>query len=101
MRERHLLKIHSKILHHRLAAGEHGEIAEHGLAAVAIPRCLDRADLRDAAEFVDDECRKGLAGDVLGDDEQGLLGLNSFLEQRNDLLHAVDLVLVNENQRLA
>ncbi len=49
---------------------EHGDVAEHGLAAIAEARRLDRADLKDAAQLVDDQRGQRLALDVLGDDEQ-------------------------------
>src|SRR6185295_778208 len=57
-------------------AGEGGDVAEHRLATVAEAGGLDGADLEDAAEAVDDEGRKGLALDVLGDDQEAgaLLG---------------------------
>jgi hypothetical protein len=84
-----------------VGAGEHGDVLEHGLAAVAVARRLDGADLQHgAAELVDHERGEGLAGDVLGDDEQRLLGLHHLLEQRDELLDAVDLVLVDEDEGL-
>ncbi len=49
-----------------------GDVAEHGLAAVAVAGGLDGGDLEDAAQLVDDQGREGLAVDVLGDDQQRL-----------------------------
>src|SRR6185369_1753824 len=46
------------------ATGEHGDIAEHGLAAVAEAGGFDGTDIQDAAELVDDEEREGLGIDV-------------------------------------
>ena len=55
-----------------LAAGEDGDVLEHGLAAVAEARGLDGADLQGAAQLVDHQGGQGLALDVLGDDQEGL-----------------------------
>ena len=74
--------------------------SQHGLAAVAVARGLDRAHVEDAAELVDHQRRQGLALDVLGDDQQRPLGLGDLLEQRHQLVHAGDLVLVDEDERL-
>ena len=81
------------------AAGEDGDVFEHRLAAVAVAGRLDGADVEDAAELVDDQRRQGFALDVLGDDQQRLLGLLDLLEQRDELGGGADLVLVDEDER--
>ena len=80
-----------------LAAGELGDVLEHGLAAVAVARRLDRGALEDLAQVVDDERGEGLALDVLGDDQQRAAGLGDLLEQGHQLLHRGDLLLVDED----
>ena len=55
-----------------LAAGQHGDVAEHGLAAIAVAGGLDGTDVEDAAHLVDHQRGQGLAFDVLGDDQQRL-----------------------------
>ena len=51
---------------------KHGDVAEHGLAAVAVAGRLDGAHVEDAAQLVDHQRGQGLALDVLGDDQQRL-----------------------------
>jgi hypothetical protein len=53
-----------------LAAGEDGDVLEHGLATIAEAGGLDGAHLQGAAQLVDDQRGQGLAFDVLGDDQQ-------------------------------
>ena len=68
-----------------LAAGQDGDVVEHGLAAVAVAGRLDGGDLEDAAQLVDDQGGQGFALDVLGDDQQRLVGLGDLLQQRDQL----------------
>ena len=79
------------------AAGEDGDVLEHGLAAIAEARSLDGSNLEAAAQLVDDERGERLAFDVLGDDEQRLARLHDGLEQRQHGLQARELLLVDEN----
>ena len=78
-------EVDAQVLEDRLAAGQDGDVAQHRLAAIAVARCLDRRDLEDAPQLVDDQGRQGLALDVLGDDQQRLVGLGDLLEQRDQL----------------
>ena len=71
-----------------LAVGEHGDVFQHGLAAIAEARRLDGRDLQTAAQLVDDQRRQRLALDVLGNDEQRLAGLHDRLEHRQQRLQA-------------
>ena len=80
-----VLQVDAQVLEDGLAAGEHGDVAEHGLAAIAIARGLDGGDLEDAAQLVDDQGGQGLALDVLGDDQERLVGLGDLLEQGDQL----------------
>ena len=67
-----VLELETDLLGDDLATGEDGDVVQHGLAAVAEARGLDRDGLERAADLVDDQRRKGLALDVLGDDQQRL-----------------------------
>ena len=64
------------------AAGEDGDVFEHGLAAIAEAGGLDGGDLERAAELVDDEGGEGFAFDVFGDDEQRLAVLGGLAQRR-------------------
>ena len=65
-----------------LAAGEDRDVLEHGLAAVAVARGLDRRHLQRAAQLVDDQRGQRLALEVLGDDQQRLAELGHLLQER-------------------
>ena len=92
-----VLQVDSQILEDRLAAGQRGDVLEHGLASVAIAGGLDRADLEDAAELVDDQGRQRLALDVLGDDQQRLVRPGDLLQQGDEHAGGADLLLVDED----
>ena len=66
--------------------GQHRNILEHCLAAIAEAGRLDGRDLKSAAQLVDDKRRQRLAFDVLGDDKQGFARLNDRLEERQQRL---------------
>ena len=55
-----------------LAASECRDVAQHLLAAVAKAGRFDSGDIQHATQFIDNECRKRLALDVFGDNEQWL-----------------------------
>ena len=92
--EREVLELEAEILGDRLATRERRDVLQHRLAAVAEARRLDGADLERATELVDDERRERLTIDVLGDDEERLALLGDLLENRQELLHVRDLLLV-------
>src|SRR6185503_18893226 len=98
--EREVLELEAEILSDRLAAREDRDVLEHLLAAIAEARRLDRARVERGAQLVDDQRRQRLAVDVLGDDEERLAGARDLLEQRQELLHVRDLLLVDEHERV-
>ena len=53
------------------AAGDDGDVFQHGLAPIAKARGLDRDDFQRAAELVDNQRGESFACDIFGDDEQG------------------------------
>ena len=81
----------------RLAAGQDGDVLQHGLAAIAEARSLHCRDLEAAAELVDDEGGERFAFHVFGDDDEGLRGLHHRLEQRQQLLETRQLLLVDQD----
>ena len=98
--DRDVLQLDAEILGDHLAAGEDGDILEHGLAAVTETRGLDRGHVQGAAQLVDHQGGQGLAVHVLGDDDERLAHLGHGLEHRQQILHARDLLLVDEDERL-
>ena len=65
--QRRLLEREADFLGDHGAAGQDGDVLQHGLAAVAEARGLHGRDLDDATDGVDDQRRQRLTLDVLGD----------------------------------
>src|SRR5205814_3178378 len=76
------LELDAEIFADHFAASEDRNVLEHGLAAIAEARGLDRRDLEAAAQLVDDQGRQRLALDILRDDQQRTPTLNYRLEDR-------------------
>ena len=85
-----------RIFRDRLGAGEDRDVFQHRLAAIAESRRLDRRDLEAAAQLVDDQRCERLALDVFRDDDQRLRGLHDRFEQRQELLQARELLVVDQ-----
>src|SRR5690606_7618638 len=95
-----LLELQADFLGNDLATGQDGHVFQHRLATIAEARRLDRCDLDDAANGVDDEGRQRFAFDFLGNDQQRLAGLGNAFEDRQQLAHVGDLLVVKKNVRL-
>ena len=92
-----VLELDAEIFRDQLAAGENGDVFQHGLAAVAEARRLDGRHLQAAAQLVDDQGGDRFAFHVLGQDQQRLAGLHHRFEQRQHGLQAGELLLVQED----
>ena len=95
-----VLQLEAQILADELPAGQDGDVAEHGLAAIAEAGSLDGTDVQDVAQPIDDQGGQGFAFDVLGDDEQRPGGLGHLFQQRQHVADVGQLLLVNENERI-
>ena len=89
----------AQVLHDGPAAGQRGDVLEHGLAPVAVAGRLDGRALEDAAQLVDDQGGQRLALDVLGDNQQRPPGLRDPLQQRHQVLGARDFLLKHQDER--
>ena len=69
-------------------------------ATVAKAGRLDSSHVEDAPDAVDNQSRQSLALDVLGDDDQRLASARDFLQNRHQILHVADFLLVDQNQRV-
>src|SRR6267378_545629 len=85
------------LLGDHLAAGQDGDVFEHGLATVAEPRSLHGGGLENTAQVVYHQRRKRLAFDFLGDDEKRFAGLGHLLQNRQQLTNVRDLLVVQKN----
>ena len=92
-----VLELDAEILGQRTAAGQHRNVFEHGLPAVAEAGSLHGRRLQRAAQLVDHERRERLAVDVLGDDHERTARARHLLEQRQEVLHRADLLLVDQD----
>ena len=96
----HALQLDADIFRDGLAAGEGGNVFEHGLAAVAEARRLHGAGVQGSAQLVDHESGQRFAFHFLGDDQQRLAGARDLLEQRQQVLHVADFLLVDQDVRI-
>ena len=83
-----------------LTAGEDRDILQHGLTAIAESRGLDGRHVERAAELVHHQSRQGFAFYVFREDHERLAQLGDLLENRQQVLHAADLLLRNEDERV-
>src|SRR5262249_11279337 len=79
VRHLNVLELDAEIFGDGLAAGEDGDILQHGFAAIAEARSLDGRDLQRATQLVDDESGEGFAFDVFGNDDERLAALRDLL----------------------
>src|SRR5450830_469524 len=91
-----LVKFDAEIIADRLSAGEDRNVFEHRPAAIAEAWCFHRRNLEAAAQIVDDERGQSLALNILGDNDERLRGLHDRFEQRQQLLQARELLLVDQ-----
>ncbi len=92
-----VLQLDAEIFGDGLAAGQNRDVLQHGLAAIAEARSLDGRDVQRATQLVDDQGRQRFTFHVLGDDHQRTSALGDLLEQRKQVLHRGDLLLVDED----
>src|SRR5438132_491981 len=95
--ERDVLELHAELFGDHAAAGQDADVLEHRLAAVTEARGLHAHALERAADLVDHQGGERLALQVLGNDEERLAGTGHLLEQREQVLHGRDLLLVNQD----
>src|ERR1035438_4526251 len=74
-----VLQLNAEILGDGFAAGQSGDVLQHGLAAIAEARSLDGRDLQRATEFIDYESSERFAFHVFSDDQERLAALGDLL----------------------
>ncbi|KAF5137547.1 hypothetical protein E5D57_001325 [Metarhizium anisopliae] len=80
------------------ALGQDTNVTKNGLSVVAKAGSLDSGNLELATELVQDADGKGLAVNVLGNDDKRAAGLRGDFQSRDDVLDSRDLLLGEENQ---
>src|SRR5258705_2213963 len=94
--ERNVFQFDAQLFGDHLAIGEDRDVFEHRFAAVAKPRSLDGDDFQRATNFVYHQGCQGFAFNLFGDDEQRFAGLRGGFKHREKILHAGNLLLVDE-----
>src|SRR3982075_3472751 len=94
--ERDVLELDAEVFRDRLTAGQHRDVLQHGLAAIAEARSLDSGDLEATTEPVDDERGQSLAFDVFSHDHERLAGLHHGFQERKQFVQAGELLLVDQ-----
>ena len=80
--KRSFLEAQPDFFRNHRATGQHSDVCQHGLAAVAETRRLHGSYFDDAADGVHHQCRQRFAFDVLGHDQQRTAGLGDAFEHR-------------------
>src|SRR5271165_6696763 len=93
----HVLELNAEVFRDGLAAGQLRNVFQHRLATIAEARSLHCSHVQRATQLVDHQCRESLAVDVLSDDHQRLAAACNLLEQRKQILHGADLLLVDQD----
>ena len=74
-------------------AGQHGDILQHLLAAVAEAGGLNADHIEAALQAVQQQSGQSVAFHILGDDDELPAGLDNGLQNRQDLLNVGDLLI--------
>ena len=93
-----VLQLEAQVLGDGLAAGEDGDVLQHGLAPVAEAGGLHGGDVEGAADLVHHQGGQRLAVHVLGDDQQRAAAVHHLLQQGQQVAHVGDLLLEDEDQ---
>ncbi len=83
-----------------LAAGQDGDVFQHGLATVTKARCLDGHGLEDAADAVDHQGSQRFAVHVFSDDQQRTAGLGHLLQRGQQVADVGDFLVVQQHERV-
>ena len=92
-----VLKLDAEVFGDGFAAGQDCDVLQHGLATVAESRGLHGRHVQRAAQLVDHQGRQRFAFHVFSDDHERTAALCDLLEQREQVFHRRDLLLVNQD----
>ncbi len=93
-----VFQLDPEVLEERPPAGKDRDVLHHGLPPVTEAGGLDRRRLQGAAQLVHDQGGQSLALDVLRDHAERPARLGDLLQHRKHVLHAGDLLLVNQHE---
>jgi hypothetical protein len=93
-------KRHANFFSNHFTARQDGDVFQHGLAAIAKARGLNRTHFQDAADGVHHQRRQGFAFDVFGNDQQGAAGLGHLLQRGQQVTDVADFLVVQQHVRV-
>ena len=98
--QRGILELVSLVFRNHRTAGQHRDVFQHRLAAIAEPRRLHGSNPEGAAQLIHDERCERFAFQVLGDNEDRASRLRHLLKDRKEVLHRRDLLVMDEDDRV-
>src|SRR6185437_3321006 len=87
----------AEVFRNSLTAGQNGDILQHGLTTIAEARRLHGADLQCATQLVDHQGRERFAINIFRDYEQRTALLGNLLQDGEEVLHAADLLFIDQD----
>ena len=99
--QRHGLELAAQFFGDDGAAGQDGDVLQHGLAAITKTGGLDGQNVEHAAQLVQHQRRQRFAVHVFrNDDEVALALLEQLLHQRHNIGGGADLLVVDQDVRI-
>src|SRR3981081_2154529 len=95
--ERDVLELDAEIFRDRLTTGQHCDVLQHRLAAIAEARSLHSGNLEAATQTVDDEGGESFAFDVFRDNYKRLAALHHGFQQRKQFIQLRQLLFIDED----
>jgi hypothetical protein len=93
-----VLKLDAKLLSDATSASEDSDILKHRLTTITEAWSLNSTYVKHSADSVNNEGSESLTFDIFSDDKKWLTSLSNLLENREEVLDAADLLLVNKNE---
>ena len=84
--------------HH--AAGQDGDVLQHGFAAVAEARGFNGNGFQDAADVVHHQSRQGFAFYVFSDNQERTAGFGHLFQNRQQVADVADFFVEQQNKRI-
>src|SRR5699024_4769902 len=92
-----VFKLHADFFGGHLAAGQDGDVFEHGLTTFAEAGRLDGGHLQHAAQLVHHQSGQGFVFHVFGDDQKRTVHLGNLLQHGEHFLHAGNFLFLKQN----
>ena len=96
-RQGDVFQLDAQVFADHLASRQDGDIFQHGLAAIAKARRLDRSNLQATAQLVDHQGGQRFAFNVFGNDQQRAARLHHGFQHRQHRLQAGQLLFVDQD----